>query len=135
MPTLAKKALLVALLAVVLAAGLAAQTKPSPAPLLGTWLLEVNAGGESYFLPLELKLVEEKLAGGVSEQSGMFTNVPLTNFEWDGVTLKFAAKIPTPPDGAERICKFEFKLDQAKLVGTLTIEEMGMTVPVTGTKK
>jgi hypothetical protein len=135
MSKIAKHAVLLALLALVLAAGLPAQTKPSPAPLLGAWLLEVNAGGESYFLPLELKLVEEKLAGGVSEQSGMFTNIPLTNFEWDGVALKFAAKIPTPPDGAERICKFEFKLDQAKLVGTINIEEMGMTAPTTGTKK
>jgi hypothetical protein len=54
---------------------------------------------------------------------------------WDGTLLKFEGKLPTPPDGAERLCKFEFKLDQGKLAGTINIEEMGMTAPVTGAKK
>lgn len=135
MTTFAKNALLVAALALALVAGLAAQVKPDPTPLLGQWLLEVNAGGESYFLPLELKLVEDKLAGSLSEQSGMFTNVPLSAVVWDGALLKFEATIPTPPDGAERLCKSEFKLVEGKLVGTLTVEEMGLSAPTTGTKK
>lgn len=134
MPSFRKHALLVAAVAL-LAAGLAAQDKPDPALLLGTWLLEVNAGGESYFLPLELKLTEGKLSGGVSEQSGMFTNIPLVNASWDGTLLKFEAKLPTPPDGAERPCKFEFKLDQGKLAGAIAIEELGLTAPTTGAKK
>lgn len=135
MPTSAKNILLAAVLATVLAAGLPAQTaQPDPAPLLGQWLLEVNAG-ESYFLPLEIKLVEGKLAGTISEQSGMFTNILLTAIAWDGTTFKFEAKIPTPPDGAERPVKGEFKLDQGKLVGTITVEEMGLAAPTTGTKK
>jgi hypothetical protein len=138
MTTSAKTTLCAVALAVFLVAGLPAQTaqtaKPDPAPLLGQWLLEVNAG-ESYMLPLALKLVEGKLAGTLSEQSGMFTDVPLTDLTWDGTTLKFGAKIPTPPDGSERPIKAEFKIDQGKLVGTLSIEDLGMAVPVAGTKK
>jgi hypothetical protein len=129
-----KNAVLVAAI-VVLAAGLTAQVKPDPAPLLGQWLLQVDAGGEAYFLPLEVKLVEGKLTGALSEQSGMFTNLPMANMTWDGTLLKFEGKLPTPPDGAERLCKFEFKLDQGKLAGTIAIEEMGMTAPTTGVKK
>ncbi|MDD8026920.1 MAG: hypothetical protein PHI34_10415 [Acidobacteriota bacterium] len=135
MPTSAKRVLLAAALAAVLAAGLPAQiAPPDPAPLLGQWLLEVNAG-EIYFLPFELKLVEGKLTGSLSEQSGMFTNVPITAVVWDGTTLKFEAKIPTPPDGSERPVKVEFKLDKGKLVGGFTIEELGLVAPTTGTKK
>ncbi len=134
MTSFLKNAVLVAAI-MVLAAGLSAQAKPDPAPLLGQWMLQVDAGGEFYFLPLEIKLAEGKLAGTLSEQSGMFTGLPMANMTWDGTLLKFEGKLPTPPDGAERLCKFEFKLDQGKLVGIINIEEMGMTAPVTGAKK
>lgn len=121
--------------ALLLAAGLGAQTpQPDPAPLLGQWLLEVNAG-EIYMLPLTLKLIDGKLAGTLSEQSGMFTDIPLTDITWDGTAFKCGAKIPTPPDGAERPVKAEFKLDQGKLVGNFIIEEMGLAAPTVGTKK
>ncbi len=121
--------------ALFLAAGLSAQSlQPDPAPLLGQWLLEVNAG-EIYMLPMTLKLVDGKLAGTLSEQSGMFTDVPLTDITWDGTVLKCGVKIPTPPDGAERPVKTEFKIDQGKLVGTIIIEELGLVAPAIGTKK
>jgi hypothetical protein len=129
-------ALLTALL-VVSAAGLSsAGQKPASADkILGAWLLEVDAGGEYYYLTMELKLKEGKLDGLLGEQNGMITNVPLTEIEWDGETLKFMAKTPTPPDGAERPLKFELKFAEGKLDGTITIVEMGMTAPVKGTKK
>lgn len=133
-----KKIALTALLAVgvlSLAPGLPAQTtQPDPAPLLGTWLLEVNAG-EIYMLPMTIRLVDGKLAGTLSEQSGMFTDIPLTDIAWDGTVFKCGVKIPTPPDGSERPVKTELKIEQGKLVGTIIIEELGLAVPAVGTKK
>jgi hypothetical protein len=129
--------LIPAALALILALGLplAAQTKPAPDNLVGAWALEVNAGGENYYLTLVFKVSDGKLEGGLSEQSGMFTNVPLTAIEWDGSLLKFACKIATPPDGTELGTKSEMKLTDGKLVGTITIEDMGMTASMTATKK
>ncbi len=118
---------------------LAAQQQPAPkpdyAPLIGVWALEVNAGGEYYYLTLEFKLTEGKITGALSEQNGAFTNVPASNIEWDNTVLKFDFKSPTPPDGAERLIKSEFKSVGGKLEGMMTIPEMGMSVPATGTKK
>jgi hypothetical protein len=124
-------------LALILALGLplAGQDKPSPDKLVGAWALEVNAGGENYYLTLTFKVTDGKLEGGLSEQSGMFTNVPLTGIEWDGTVLKFACKIPTPPDGTERGTKSEMKFQDGKMTGTITIEDMGLTASMTATKK
>jgi len=127
---------LTAVLAVAAAGSSAAGQKPASADkILGIWVLEIDAGGEYYYLTMELKLNDGKLDGLLGEQNGMFTNVPLTEIEWGGATLKFMAKTPTPPDGAERPLKTELKLAEGKLVGTITIVEMGLTAPVTGTKK
>jgi hypothetical protein len=124
-------------LAIVLALGLplAAQDKPASDKLVGSWAVEVNAGGENYYLTLAFKVTDGKLEGGLSEQSGMFTGVPLTAIEWDGAVLKFACKIPTPPDGTERGTKSEMKYLDGKLIGTITIEDMGLTASMTATKK
>jgi hypothetical protein len=129
--------LILAALALILALGfpLSAQDKPSPDKLIGTWAVEVNAGGENYYLTLAFKVTEGKLEGALSEQSGMFTDVPLTAIEWDGTALKFGCKIPTPPDGTERATKSEMKYQDGKLAGTITIEDMGMTASMTATKK
>ena len=113
-----------------------AQQKPAAADkLVGSWTLEVNAGEMFYYLSLDLKLTEGKLGGVLGEQSGIFTNVPLTEIEWDGTTLKFMVKTPTPPEGAVLPIKTELKLVDGKLAGTITIVDIGMTAPVTGTKK
>ena len=124
-------------LALILAIGLplAAKDKPASDKLVGDWAVEVNAGGENYYLTLAFKVTDGKLEGGLSEQSGMFTNVPLTAIEWDGTVLKFACKIPTPPDGTERGTKSEMKYQDGKLAGTITIEDMGLTASMTATKK
>jgi len=125
------------LAAVVIAAPAQLQTKPKVdyGKITGTWALQVDAGGEYYYLTLELKVTEGKLEGGLSEQNGMFTNSPLSNVEFDGQTLKFDVKIPTPPDGSERLVKTEAKLVENKLEGLLTIPDLQMSVSITGTKK
>jgi hypothetical protein len=109
--------------------------KPDYDKIVGTWSLEVNAGNEYYYLTLELTVNEGKLGGKLSEQSGMFKDVPLLETAFDGQTLKYSVQIPTPPDGAERLVKSEMKLLDNKLDGTITVQEMEMTAPVTGTKK
>lgn len=122
-----------ALLALVLAAP--AQQKVDLNKVAGAWSLEVNAGGEFYYLALDLKVKDGKLEGGLSEANGMFKDAPLASIEFDGTTLKFDVKIPTPPDGTERLVKTELKLVAAKLEGMLTIADMGLTAAVTGVKK
>jgi hypothetical protein len=109
--------------------------KPNYDKIVGTWSLEVSAGNEYYYLTLELTVVEGKLGGKLSEQSGMFKDAPLLEPAFDGQTLKYSVKIPTPPDGAERLAKSEMKLVDDKLDGTLTVMDLEMTVPVTGKKK
>ncbi|MDP2915862.1 MAG: hypothetical protein Q8O91_10470 [Candidatus Aminicenantes bacterium] len=103
--------------------------------IVGNWSLEVNAGQEFYTLPLVLKVTDGKLEGTLSEQNGMFKDAPLTSIEFDGQTLKFEAKTPTPPDGAERPIKFDLKLAADKLEGLVSVADLGLSVPVTGVKK
>jgi hypothetical protein len=102
---------------------------------VGTWSLEVNAGNEYYYLTLELGVNEGKLGGKLSEQSGMFKDVPLLETVFDDQVLKYSAKVPTPPDGAERLVKSEMRLVENKLDGTITVQDLEITAPVTGTKK
>ena len=109
--------------------------KPDSNKIVGTWSLEVSAGNEYYYLTLELTVQEGKLAGKLSEQSGMFKDAPLLEPAFDGQILKYSVKIPTPPDGVERLVKSEMTLVDNKLEGTLTVQDLEMTVPVTGTKK
>ncbi len=129
--------LTVLLVAIVLAAP--AQNQPqkkiSYDKIVGKWALEANAGGGSYSLILDLKLAAGKLEGGLSEQNGGFTNAQLSNIAFDGQLLKFEVKVPTPPDGAERLAKSELKLVDNNLIGTMVVEELGMSATVTGTKK
>jgi hypothetical protein len=131
----APKILIAAAAVLLLVLAAPAQQKPDPAKVAGTWALEVNAGGEFYYLTLDLRVKEGKLEGGLSEQNGMFKDAPLANIEFDGTTLKFDANVPTPPDGAERLVKTEMKLNGGKLEGMLTVVEMGLSAGVAGVKK
>jgi len=136
---IAAKIGLMMMLTVALAAGAPVQNQPKPkvdyAPLVGQWTLQIDAGGEFYFLVLELKLNAGNIEGQLSEQNGLFTKAPLSNIEFDGQVLKFDTKTPTPPDGAERLIKTEAKLVAGKLEGAITIVEMNLSAPLTGTKK
>jgi len=66
--------------------------------------------------------------GVLGEQNGMFKDVPLANVAFDGTTLKFDAKVPTPPPTAPSVSSsLELKLGGGKLEGVLTVVEMGMS--------
>ncbi|MBN1938175.1 MAG: hypothetical protein JW843_01215 [Candidatus Aminicenantes bacterium] len=103
--------------------------------ILGDWNLQIDAGGEYYYLSMTLLLQEKKLAGKVSESNGWFTDVPMTDISWDGTILKFKLMAPTPPDGAERSLETELKLAEGKWAGMMNIPDLGMTAAITGAKK
>jgi len=103
--------------------------------ILGSWDVEVNADGEYYYLSLSIEKSEEGLKGTVSESTGAFSNVALKEIQYDGQTLKFQFSSPTPPDGLERVVKADFKVGDNKLEGTMAVEDLGLSVPATATKK
>jgi len=111
------------------------QAAPDYGKILGTWDVEVNANGEYYYLSVNIEKSEEGLKGKVSESTGAFSDVPLKEIQYDGQTLKFQFTSPTPPDGLERLVKADFKVGDNKLEGTVAVEDMGISVPATATKK
>jgi hypothetical protein len=125
---------------VLLAAGLPAQQAGTPPQakadaILGDWNLQIDAGGEYYYVSMTLLLQEGKLAGKISESNGWFTDVPLTDVSWDGTVLKCKAMAPTPPDGAERSLETEVKLVEGKWAGMMNIPDLGTTAAVSGIRK
>lgn len=111
------------------------QAAPDYGKILGIWDVEVNANGEYYYLTMNIEKSEEGLKGNVSESTGAFSDVPLKEIQYDGQTLKFQFTSPTPPDGLERLVKADFKVGDNKLEGTVAVEDMGISVPATATKK
>lgn len=111
----------------------AAQEKADQGKVVGTWKIEVDADGEYYYLTMELKDVAGKLEGTISESQGTFTNVPLSELLYDGTTLSFVFKSPTPPDGVERTVRGEFKAGADKMDGAMLVTELGVTAPATAT--
>jgi hypothetical protein len=103
--------------------------------ILGDWDMEVNAGGEYYYLTFTIEETDENLTGSISESSGFFSDVALANVEFDGETLLFEMTIPTPPDGIENLVSAELELVEERLEGTLTVEVLGISVPAAATKK
>jgi len=111
------------------------QVTPDYGKVLGSWDVEVNADGEYYYLVLSIEKSEEGLKGKISESTGAFSDVPLKEIQYDGQTFKFQFTSPTPPDGLERVVKAEFKVGDNKLEGIITLEDMGLSVSATATKK
>jgi hypothetical protein len=111
------------------------QAAPDYGKILGTWDVEVNADGEFYYLTMNIEKSEEGLKGTVSESTGSFSDVPLKEIQYDGQSLKFQFTSPTPPDGLERLVKADFKVGDDKLEGTMAVEDMGLSVPATATKR
>jgi len=103
--------------------------------ILGKWDIEIDAEGEYYYLTLNLEKTNGELQGTISESSGFFMDVPLSEIEFDGTTLSFEFTAPTPPDGAERVLRAEFKVSDDMLEGTITIDDLGMTLVATGKRE
>lgn len=103
--------------------------------ILGTWEIEVEAEGEFYSLALILKMSDDELKGTISESTGYFSDVPLSNIEYDGSSLRFEYTAPTPPDGYERVIKTEFEVGDNTLEGTMSVDDLGVTVLATGKRE
>ncbi len=128
--------IVIGLAVIALVAGsLAGQEAASKAKVLGAWDVEVTAEGQTYYL--SMKLVEENgaFSGTISEQNGMFTDSPLSSLAYDGTTLSFEFNSPTPPDGMTRLLQVSMTWAGDALEGSVTIPDLGMTIPAKATKK
>lgn len=103
--------------------------------VLGTWDVEVTAEGQSYYLIMVLTQAEGTLAGTISEQNGIFTDVALSSLAYDGQTLGFEFNSPTPPDGVQRLLQVSLAWSGDALEGQVTIPDLGMTVPAKAAKR
>lgn len=111
------------------------QEKLSPEKVVGEWNLEIDAGGEFYYLNMSIEKANEGLRGTISEESGYFQDLALSNIVFDGEMLKFEFTAPTPPDDYERLVKAEFKVGENSLEGYMSAEDLGLTVSATATRK
>jgi hypothetical protein len=103
--------------------------------ILGDWSMEVDAGGEYYYMSFTLEKTDGDLAGTISESSGYFSDIPLENIEFDGKKLSFEMTIPTPPDGYENLVKAELEWTEGQLEGMLTVESLGISASAVAAKK
>ncbi len=106
-----------------------AQEKPDLTKVTGTWKIEVAAGEISYYLTMILKEEAGSLSGTISESTGMLSNVPLADIQFDGTSLSFSFNSPTPPDGLERLVKAEFKLVESGLDGLVIVPSIDASAP------
>jgi hypothetical protein len=97
--------------------------------------MEVDAGGEYFYLSFSIEKTDEGMKGAISESSGFFSDVPLENIEFDSTNLSFEMNIPTPPDGYENLVKTTLELIEGKFEGTLSVESLGISAAATATKK
>lgn len=111
------------------------QEKLSPEKVVGEWNMEIDAGGEYYYLNMTIEKANGGLRGTISEESGYFQDLALSNVVLDGEMLKFEFTAPTPPDDYERLVKAEFKVGENRLEGYMSAEDLGMTVSATATRK
>ena len=103
--------------------------------ILGDWEMEVDAGGEYFYLSFSVEKTDSGLKGSISESSGFFSDVSLDNMEFDGSNLTFEMTIPTPPDGYENLVKADLDFIDDILEGTLSVESLGISAAATATKK
>ena len=99
--------------------------------VLGDWEIELDAEGEYYYLSMTVKEEGGKLTGTISEASGFFVDVPLTDIVYDGENFNFQFTAPTPPDGMERIIKGEYKVQTDKMEGLIIVDDLGLSAPST----
>jgi len=97
--------------------------------VIGDWEIELDAEGEYFYLSMTVKEEEGKLASSISEASGFFVDVPLTDIVYDGENFNFQFSAPTPPDGMERIIKGEFKVGTDQMEGLIIVDDLGLSAP------
>jgi hypothetical protein len=115
-----------------------AQTAPAKvdnARIVGAWQLEVDVDGTYYYLNMNILEKAGKLEGAVSEVSGIFKDLPLSEVVFDGEKLTFKLNSPTPPDGVTREVGAELKLAQGALDGVMRVPELVMSAPVKGARE
>ncbi len=100
--------------------------------VIGDWEIELDAEGEYFYLSMAVKEEEGKLAGTISEASGFFVDVPITDIIYDGDNFNFLFTAPTPPDGMERIIKGEFMVQTDKMEGFIIVDDLGISAPAMG---
>lgn len=108
---------------------------PDLSKVTGDWEIELDAEGESYFLTMTLKAVNETLSGTISEATGFFSDVELEKIKYDGTRLGFSFTAPTPPDGMDRVVEGDFAVEDKKLEGYINVDDLGISAPAVGTKK
>jgi hypothetical protein len=132
-----KRAIVILSLALALLAGLGlAQQKAAPKPdlskILGTWSLDIDAGGSTITLTLVLEETDGKLTGKISEPNGMFTDSPLANIEYDGESLAYDISVPSPPDGAVKDWRTQLKVGADVVDGDIANADSGISATVAG---
>jgi len=111
------------------------QQNPAPKPdrgkILGTWLVEVYADA-AINLTLVLEEAEGKLVGKISEPSGMFTDSPLSNIEYDGENLAYEISVASPPEGAVKTWKTQLKIGADVAEGVIANADLGISAQLSG---
>ncbi len=132
--TLRKTLVFLALaLSAVAAAG--AQEAVKPESLAGTWDVEITAEGSYVYVTLVLECADGKLAGKLSETTGMFTDVTCENVALEGRKLSFSAHLLSPPDGTVKLWKVEVEAAGDEMTGSIWNTDFALTASFVGRKK
>jgi hypothetical protein len=124
-----------AIIVVWLVGAAAAQESPDQNKVVGTWKVEIYGGGATYHMELAVTDNQGQLEGKVSESTGLFTDVPISEILYDSVTFRFEFVAPTPPDGMSRTVIADFKVAGDKMAGTVSIPDLNFVGEATATRQ
>jgi hypothetical protein len=124
-----------AILVVWFAGSAAAQEKPDLSKVVGTWKVEVYGGGASYRIDLAVTENQGQLEGKVSESTGTFTDVPISEIFYDSLSFRFQFVAPTPPDGMSRTVYADFKVAEGTMAGTISLPDLNFVGDATATRQ
>ncbi len=103
--------------------------------ILGTWSLEVYADGQIIYLSLLLETKNGEVGGKISEQTGFFTDAPVTNVKFEGDTLTFDITVSSPPDGLVRTWQSQLNVGEDAVEGTISNAELAVSALTTGKRE
>jgi hypothetical protein len=109
-----------------------APPKPENGKIVGTWALDIDAGGMIINLTMVITEAEGKLSGKVSEQNGMFTDADLNNIEYNGEDFVGEISVSSPPDGSVKTWSIKTKVGEETLEGTIENADAGMSAGIAG---